>query len=111
LKEDIAALAAFIAKQLSSNRMALVLPSILDAAERDTDIGNLHTQVRAGFEVPFQRVFELARQRGELPRGCDPSEVIAGVLGPLFYRRWFSREPIDQKFLNGVVERAVPASR
>ena len=111
LREDISALATFIAKQLRTNRMSSVLPSILDAAERDTDIGNLHAQMRAAFVGPFERVFEAARQRGELPRGTDTSEIIASILGPLFYRRWFSREPLDQKFVKGVVERAMPATK
>jgi hypothetical protein len=24
-------------------------------------------------------------------------------MGPLFYRRWFSREPLDERFFKGVV--------
>jgi AcrR family transcriptional regulator len=111
LKGDLAALVAFIAGQLSSNRMATVLPSILDAAERDADIADLHAKIHAGFVAPFLQVFELAQQRGELPRGCNLSELMAAILGPLFYRRWFSREPIDAKFVKAVVERAVVTSK
>jgi hypothetical protein len=107
LKGDVAALAAFIAGQLRTNRMATVLPSILDAAERDSDIADLHAKIHAGFVAPFQQVFELAQQRGELPRGCNHSELMAAILGPLFYRRWFSREAIDDRFVKAVVERAV----
>jgi hypothetical protein len=28
-------------------------------------------------------------------------------MGPLFYRRWFSREPIDKKFVKGVVSTVI----
>jgi hypothetical protein len=29
--------------------------------------------------------------------------------GPLFFRRWFSREPHDEEFVRRVVERAIGA--
>lgn len=29
------------------------------------------------------------------------------VTGPLFYRRWFSREPLDSAFVKSVVSAAV----
>ena len=111
LKGDVGALVAFIASQLQSNRMATVLPSILDAAERDSDIADLHAKIHADFVAPFYQVFELAQQRGELPRGCNLSELMAAILGPLFYRRWFSRETIDDRFVKAVVERAVTTSK
>jgi hypothetical protein len=28
--------------------------------------------------------------------------MIAALLGPLFYRRWFSREPIDDQFVQTI---------
>jgi hypothetical protein len=34
-----------------------------------------------------------------LPKSLDPSHVIVQVLGLLFYRRWFSREPLDDRRL------------
>jgi AcrR family transcriptional regulator len=110
LKGDLAALAAFIGGQLRSNRMATVLPSILDVAERDSAIAALHSQIHGAFVAPFRQVFEQARQRGELTRGCNFSELTAAILGPLFYRRWFSRETIDEKFIQAVVDRAVATS-
>jgi len=111
LKGDLTALMTFIAGQLRSNRMATVLPSILDAAERDSSIADLHAKIHTGFVAPFQKVFELAQQRGELPRGCNHSELVAAILGPLFYRRWFSRETIDNRFIKTVIERAVATSK
>jgi hypothetical protein len=107
----VAALVAFFAGQLCTNRMATVLPSILDAAERDSDIGDLHAKIHAGFVAPFHQVFALAQQRGELPRKCNFSELTAAILGPLFYRRWFSRETIDDRFVKAVIARAIAPSK
>jgi hypothetical protein len=40
-----------------------------------------------------------------------PAEIVAAIAGPLFYRRWFSRERLDDRFVQGVVERALLAPK
>jgi AcrR family transcriptional regulator len=111
LRGDVSALAAYVAGRLRSDRFATVLPSVIDAAERDPEIAAVHARLHAGFMAPLRAVIERARQRGELPRGAEPSDIVAAVVGPLFYRRWFSREPLDERFVKGVVERAVGAPK
>jgi AcrR family transcriptional regulator len=110
LKGDVTLIAKHLANKLRSDHMATILPSIIDAAERDPEIAALHARLHAGFMAPLRLVLERARLRGELPRNCDPAEVIASLVGPLFYRRWFSREAIDESFVQGVVDRAVDKS-
>jgi hypothetical protein len=39
---------------------------------------------------------------------ADADTIVAGVFGPLYYRRWFSREPIDEAFVRAIVAAAVP---
>lgn len=109
LRGDLLALAQDLARRLTTARWPSVLPSIIDAAERDPEIARLHSGINAGASGAFRAVVERAQQRGEVPRGHDPSEAVAAVLGPLFYRRWFSREPLDSEFARRVVERALAA--
>jgi AcrR family transcriptional regulator len=111
LRGDLTALAMYLAGQLRSACWATVLPSIIDAAERDPEIAHLQSRLHAGFLAPFRAVVERARERGELPRSQDPSEIVAAIVGPLFFRRWFSREALDDPFVRAVVERAVGPSR
>ena len=33
--------------------------------------------------------------------------MIAGLVGPLFYRRWFSRGPIDEEFITTTVKNVI----
>jgi AcrR family transcriptional regulator len=110
LRGDLTVLAMYLARQLQSARWATALPSIIDAAERDPEIAELQSRLHAGFLAPFRSVVERAQERGELSRSQGPSEVVAAIVGPLFFRRWFSREALDDKFVSGVVERAVNAS-
>jgi hypothetical protein len=95
-----------LAEQLRSARWASVLPSIVDAAERAPELAGLHADLHARLMAPFGVVTERARARGELAADRGPADVTAAVVGPLFYRRWFSRQPLDAVFVGRVVEDA-----
>jgi AcrR family transcriptional regulator len=103
LKGDILALATYLADQLRTGRWPAVLPSIIDAAERDPELARLHAELHAGLMSPFLAVAERAEKRGELQPWQSPSEIVAAIVAPFFYRRWFSREPIDERFVKSVV--------
>jgi AcrR family transcriptional regulator len=110
LKKDLLALSTDLANRLHSARWSSVLPSIIDAAERDPELAELHARLHADLIVAFQTVVERGQRRGELSPGRDPSQVVASVLGPLFYRRWFSREALDERFVKAVVDSAIAGS-
>lgn len=103
LSGDILALATWLCDSLKNARWATVLPSIVDAAERDPEIAQLHADLHAGFMMPFVIVTERARKAGMLPPSRSSSEFVASLVSPFFYRRWFSREPLDEKFVKSVV--------
>lgn len=56
--------------------------------------------------APFGAVIERARERGEVQQEKPTAEVIAAVVGPLFYRRWFSKEAIDERFIGAIIDAA-----
>ena len=37
--------------------------------------------------------------------------MIAGLMGPLFYPRWFSREPIDEQFVQTILRNVISGQR
>lgn len=100
---DVTAILTTIAELLQTARWSAIVPSIIDAAERDADLAAIHSRIQLGHVAPLRAVIERAVGRGELPAGTDPSTMIAALLGPLFYRRWFSREPLDAQFVQAVI--------
>src|SRR4051812_24675840 len=48
LKGDLTVLATYMAGRLRSDRWASILPSMLDAAERDPELAEVHTRLHAG---------------------------------------------------------------
>jgi AcrR family transcriptional regulator len=94
-----------IADLLQTANWSAVLPSIVDAAERDAEFATLHGKIQRGHAAPVHEIIRRAIARGELPTDTDPATTAAALLGPLFYRRWFSREPLDGAFIDSVVQR------
>jgi len=97
-QSDVTALTTNLAHILRSAKWTSVLPSIIDAAERDPDIADLYSKLQRGYSAPFETVIKRALQKGELPANAEAAVLIAALTGPLFYRRWFSREPLTDTF-------------
>ena len=99
LAGDLAVLLRGLAAALNAPGWPTVLPSIIDAAERDPETAKVHSALHEAMMSPFHLVAERGLARGELSPDRSTTEVVAAVAGPLFYRRWFSREPIDDVFI------------
>lgn len=106
LQGDLNVLATDLAEQLRSGQWPAVLPSIIDAAERDPEVARMQARLHASFMTPFHTVAERAHARGEIATGRTAADIVASVVGPLFYRRWFSKEPIDARFVERIVGQA-----
>ncbi|WP_175345382.1 hypothetical protein [Bradyrhizobium sp. ORS 375] len=50
------------------------------------------------FMAPFESVTERARATGD---------IVAGLVGPLFFRRWSSHEPDDARFVPAIAHNAL----
>jgi AcrR family transcriptional regulator len=111
LKGDVTVVAAEMAARLQTGGWSSVVPSIIDAGERDQQIAELQSRQHAGMTAAFGLIAAQAQARGELDPNFDVSELTAAIAGPLFYRRWFSRQKLDDAFVRGVVERALSWSK
>lgn len=107
LHGDLTVILNVISHQLRTANWSSVLPSILDIAERQPEFADIHSRIQHGHALPLREVLGRAVSRGELPVETDLSVVVSALLGPLFYRRWFSREPIDPDFVEVTIERAI----
>jgi AcrR family transcriptional regulator len=104
---DVVALMTNLAHLLRSAKWTSVLPSVIDAAERSPEIADMYSTLQQGYSAPFQTVIQRAMQKGELPQGTDIAVLVAALTGPLFYRRWFSREPLTKTFARQIVRRVL----
>jgi hypothetical protein len=104
LEGDVRAILTELADLLVTARWSSILPSIVDAAERDSEIAEVHSRLQRQHAAPLRAALERAVQRGELPPDADLSAIASALPGPLYFRRWFSREPLDDCFVDLIVQ-------
>src|SRR5262245_10460543 len=107
---DVRALAQRVFEQLLSGPYAAILLSLMDAAERNPDLAALLAAAQAKLVEAVRTVLTRARARGELRHLPDASNLAALIVGPLLYRRLFSREPLSEGFFRLIVESVVRAA-
>lgn len=107
VETDVTTLMTTLARMLRSAKWTSVLPSVIDAAERDPEIAAMYSKLQEGYSEPLRIVVDRAVQKGQLPKNTDIDLWIAALTGPLFYRRWFSREPLTEDFARQVVRQVL----
>lgn len=93
---DLVALAVGLSHALDSGPWSELLPSLVDAAERDPDLAVLHGRLVEGRHAAVRAVVSRARSRGEVRNDVVDLDIIELVAGPLFYRRMMGRDPLDR---------------
>ena len=111
LEGDVRAILTNLAELLVTARWSSVLPSIVDAAERDPEIAEVHSRLQRWHAAPLRATLERAALRGEIPPEVDLSAIAAALRGPLYFRRWFSRDPINDSFVNLIVQSVLAGVR
>ena len=107
LETDLRAILTNIAVLLQTANWASVLPSIVDLAEREPEFADVHRRIQHGHGAPLRDVLHRGIRSGALPAQIVVAATSAALLGPLFYRRWFSREPIDDEFVEKMISGAL----
>lgn len=108
LNDALTAVLKNLASLLRSAKWASVLPSIIDAAERDPDIALMYSELQGEYSSVFRDLLSAAVDAERLPKNTDVSALIALLVGPLFYRRWFSREVVSDAFAEQIVAKLFP---
>jgi AcrR family transcriptional regulator len=103
LEADLVELLVSIGGLLVTARWSTVVPSLVDVAERDPNFAEVHATIQRGHAASLREVLDRAANRGDIPTATDRSFVVSALMGPLYYRRWFAREPIDEPFVSALV--------
>ena len=111
LDDDVTAILLNLGHLLGTARWSSVVPSIVDVAERDPEFADVHGEIQRGHAAPLREVLQRAVARDELPVAADVSGMISALVGPLYYRRWFSREAISDDFVKTIVRNVLGSAR
>ncbi len=109
LRKDLAQALAEVFETFSDPSMRAVIAmafSASEAPELKQTLGNFW-QLR----VEQQReMFNRAIARGEIPADADTSEIIERAVGPLYFRFFVTRRAITKKFIQELVDAALPST-
>ncbi len=103
LEGDLRAILTELADLLATAKWSSIMPSIIDAAERELEMAEVHSRLQVRHAAPMRAALERAVERGQISPDADTSAMASALRGPLYFRRWFTREPIDGPFIDLVV--------
>lgn len=103
LEGDLRAILTELADLLATARWSSIMPSIIDAAEREPEMAEVHSQLQVRHAAPMRAALERAVEREQISPEADTSAMASALRGPLYFRRWFTLEPIDGPFIDLVV--------
>lgn len=111
LAEDLRAILHQMADGLTNSPLAGILPSLVEAAERDPEVERLFKDFGTTRRNVLRGVLARAAARGELRPGLDHELAIDLLVGSIFTRRLITRAPLTRKHSNAVLDMLLPVLR
>ena len=111
LRADLCATFAQLGEALSDPLVSRLMAALVDAAERDPELAELHAARAAVRRAPARRLMVDAVARGDLPASLDVDTAVDLIAGPLFYRRLVSHQPVTPAVIADVVDTALAGLR
>lgn len=108
LRTDLVEWVGAIVAAISTPPLAPILPSLLDAAERDPELAELHRRFTAQRRRSVLDILETAMTEGAVDLGTDLQLIADLLAGPVFYRRLISREPLGASYAERLVDAVLP---
>jgi AcrR family transcriptional regulator len=103
LRGDLREIVRHLARILQSSPLGRVLPHLIAEGGWDAQLDEAIRHYVGVRRVPLVEVVRRAVERGEVSTAADPEALADLLAGPIVNRLFFSRRPIEGKFLDLVV--------
>jgi AcrR family transcriptional regulator len=110
-REDLLTFVRSLVDGLTRSPLAGILPSLVEAAERDPELERLFSEFGQERRAVLRGVFERAAARGELREGLDLELALELVVSPIFARRLVFRRPPTPAYAERIVDELLPVFR
>jgi AcrR family transcriptional regulator len=108
---DLRALARAVRVVLVSREGAATVRALVSGAHSSPAVGRIVRHFWAARLAQVGPIVGRAVERGQLPRGSDPAEVIRYVAAPLYYRLLITAEPLTEAAADQAAAAALAAAR
>lgn len=107
LRADLIDFLSGLEHTLHHSDFGAVLPTAIDGAERSEQMAALARAAASQRREYLTERLRVARDDGTLPDGVDPDVLCSLLVGPIFYRRFLSRQPYDAGFVPALVDQVL----
>jgi AcrR family transcriptional regulator len=107
LRDDLLELARTAAANAASPEVSAMARAVAAESPHDSRLAAANRRFWAERLTLDCVIVERAIERGEVAVGTDPRRVIESVLGPIHLRLLLTGEPVDRRFLEGIVDTVV----
>lgn len=94
-RERVRALLVHLAEAMDGSRMSACLPAVIDGAERDPALRDLHHGYAARRRSALVAALTDAREAGVVGAHVDPEQASLALAGAVFYRRLMTDRPLE----------------
>jgi TetR/AcrR family transcriptional regulator, regulator of autoinduction and epiphytic fitness len=109
IRERLIAFLEQIANQLAASTYSACMPALIDAAERDPQVRDLHCALSTQGRAMLADILRAAMKNGELPRDTNPELLGDALVGPIILHRLMMHEPFDPALVPALVDQLLPA--
>jgi AcrR family transcriptional regulator len=104
LRDDLLIGLSHLAAGLDSTNSS-VLPSMIEAAEHDEHMLELSREFAARRRSGLEHRLQLAVEAGDIDPATNVGLLASELVGPLFYRRFMSHQPITRVLVEEHIDR------
>jgi len=104
VRDDLIACFAGMAKASYEGRLGDMLLSLMDAAQRDPELGRLVRAMSEQRRRAATAVVERAVARGDLPTDLDVELFVTMLSGPLIYTKLVRQQRVTEQLIAAVVD-------
>jgi AcrR family transcriptional regulator len=104
VREDLLEFARTAATNAATPEVAAMARAVAAESPRDRRLAEANRRFWVERLALDAVIVERAIERGELARGTDPRRVIEAIIGPIHLRLLLTGEPIDDSFLQDIVD-------
>ncbi|MDP9867806.1 MULTISPECIES: TetR/AcrR family transcriptional regulator [Streptosporangium] len=111
VETDLRELARSLVRMLTSPADRAVTIAMFSDAARVPEIGDVKRRFFADRFLRAEPVVTRAVERGELPAGTDPAELLKTLIAPIYLRLLITAEPVDETTADHAAQVALAAAR
>jgi AcrR family transcriptional regulator len=108
LRDDLDDYLGELARRMSEGKASDVLPDLIAASVRDTNLRTSLDEYIRYRRQPLQTILGRGIERGELGTETDVEVVIDALIGPFVYRRLLSHDRLDHDFVERLLRTVLP---